>query len=73
MIEKLKGLTWKQIIALIILAAADVFVIAAPYYIKNIIPNLHTYLNIREDQVATLTSIIGWVTLITQLPGVLSK
>ncbi|WP_416322543.1 MFS transporter [Mycoplasmopsis felis] len=69
MIEKLKGLTWKQIIALIILAAADVFVIAAPYYIKNIIPNLHTYLNIREDQVATLTSIIGWVTLITQLPG----
>lgn len=59
MIEKLKGLTWKQIIALIILAAADVFVIAAPYYIKNIIPNLHTYLNIREDQVATLTSIIG--------------
>ncbi|WP_036430604.1 MFS transporter [Mycoplasmopsis felis] len=69
MIEKLKGLTWKQIIALIILATADVFVIAAPYYIKNIIPNLHTYLNIREDQVATLTSIIGWVTLITQLPG----
>ncbi|TDV24393.1 Na+/melibiose symporter-like transporter [Mycoplasmopsis mustelae] len=69
MLDKLKGLTWKQIVALIILAAADVFVIAAPYYIKNIIPNLHLYLNIREDQVATLTSIIGYVTLITQLPG----
>lgn len=65
----LQGLTYKQIIALIILAAADVFVIAAPYYIKNIIPNLHTYLNISEDQVARLTAIIGWVTLVTQLPG----
>ncbi|MGZ9413381.1 MFS transporter [Mycoplasma sp. Z386] len=69
MLAKLKGLTWRQIIALIILAASDVFVIAAPYYIKNIIPNLHEYLNIKEDQVATLTSIIGYVTLITQLPG----
>ncbi|MGZ9796914.1 MFS transporter [Mycoplasma sp. 4013] len=69
MISKFKGLTYKQIIALVILAACDVFVIAAPYYIKNIIPNLHTYLNIREDQVASLTSIIGWVTLVTQLPG----
>ncbi|MDJ1645511.1 MFS transporter [Mycoplasma phocimorsus] len=65
----LHGMTPRQIIALIILAAADVFVIAAPYYIKNIIPNLHLYLNISEDQVATLTSIIGYVTLITQLPG----
>ncbi|MDJ1645612.1 MFS transporter [Mycoplasma sp. M5725] len=65
----LHGLTIRQIIALIILAAADVFVIAAPYYIKNIIPNLHLYLNITEDQVATLTSIIGYITLITQLPG----
>ena len=59
----------KQVIALIILAAADVFVIAAPYYLKNIIPNLHLYLGIREDQVAQVTSIIGWVTLATQLPG----
>ena len=65
----LHGLTVRQIIALIILAAADVFVIAAPYYIKNIIPNMHLYLNITEDQVATLISIIGYVTLITQLPG----
>ncbi|WGI36326.1 MFS transporter [Mesomycoplasma lagogenitalium] len=69
MAKKIKGMTWKQLIALIILAAADVFVIAAPYYIKNIIPNLHTYLHIREDQVSRLTSIIGYVTLITQLPG----
>ena len=64
-----QGMSTKQVIALIILAAADVFVIAAPYYLKNIIPNLHQHLGIREDQVAVLTSIIGWVTLATQLPG----
>lgn len=64
-----QGLTPKQIIALIILAAADVFVIAAPYYLKNIIPNLHQHLGIKENDVAKLTSIIGWVTLATQLPG----
>ncbi|WP_318082838.1 MFS transporter [Mesomycoplasma ovipneumoniae] len=67
--SKFKDFTWSQIFALIILAAADVFVIAAPYYLKNIVPNLHTYLGIREDQVASLTAIIGWVTLATQLPG----
>lgn len=33
---KLKDMTWRQIIALTILAAVDVFVIAAPYYIKVI-------------------------------------
>lgn len=54
-----QGLTPKQIIALIILAAADVFVIAAPYYLKNIIPNLHQHLGIKENDVAKLTSIIG--------------
>lgn len=68
-LEKLKSFTWHQILALIILAAADVFVIAAPYYIKNIVPNLHLYLGINEDDVARLTAIIGWVTLATQLPG----
>ncbi|WP_033160805.1 MFS transporter [[Mycoplasma] collis] len=62
-------ITPKQLFILVILAAADVFVIAAPYYIKNIIPNLHTYLNIKEDDIAKLTAIIGWVTLATQLPG----
>lgn len=68
-LEKFKAFTWQQIVALIILAAADVFVIAAPYYIKNIVPNLHIYLGIHEDDVARLTAIIGWVTLATQLPG----
>ncbi|UUM19598.1 MULTISPECIES: MFS transporter [unclassified Mycoplasma] len=64
-----KGFTTNQIFALIILAAADVFVIAAPYYIKNIVPNLHLYLGVREDDVAKITAVIGWVTLATQLPG----
>ncbi|VEU59539.1 MFS transporter [Mesomycoplasma neurolyticum] len=65
----LEKITLKQLIILAILAAADVFVIAAPYYIKNIIPNLHSYLGINEHDIAKLTSIIGWVTLATQLPG----
>lgn len=69
MIKKFKELSIKQIIALIILAAADVFVIAAPYYIKGLFPNLHQYLNVKESDIAILTSIIGYVTLITQLPG----
>ncbi|MDZ7293221.1 MFS transporter [Mycoplasmopsis pulmonis] len=65
----LNRFTPRQLLALFILAAADVFVIAAPYYIKNIIPNLHTYLHIKEHNIAELTSVIGYVTLITQLPG----
>ncbi|MGZ9762364.1 MFS transporter [Mycoplasma sp. 394] len=69
MLNRLKEFTWKQIVALIILAAADVFVIAVPYYLKNIIPNFNLYLGIREDQVAILIAIIGIVTLVTQLPG----
>ncbi|UUM19599.1 MULTISPECIES: MFS transporter [unclassified Mycoplasma] len=64
-----KGFTASQIIALIILGAADVFVIAAPYYIKNIVPNLHLYLGVREDDVSKITALIGWVSLATQLPG----
>lgn len=67
--KRLQQFSKKQLIALIILGAADVFVIAAPYYIKNVVPNLHLYLGITEDEVATLTSIIGYVTLATQLPG----
>lgn len=69
MLKKFKEMTWRQIVALIILAAADVFVIAAPYYIKGLFPNVHEYLNIKESDVAILTSIIGYVTLVTQLPG----
>ncbi|TDV24434.1 Na+/melibiose symporter-like transporter [Mycoplasmopsis mustelae] len=69
MLSRLKEFSKKQIIALIVLAAADVFVIAIPYYLKNIIPNFNLYLGIREDQVAILIAIIGIVTLVTQLPG----
>ncbi len=67
--KRLKDFSKQQILALIILGAIDVFVIAAPYYVKNVVPNLHLYLGITEDEVATVTSIIGYVTLATQLPG----
>lgn len=61
--------SWKKFIAVAILAAADVFVIAAPYYIRLIVPNINEYMGITSAQFAQLLSIIGWVTLATQLPG----
>lgn len=67
--EKIKQLGSKKILALTLLAIADVFVIAAPYYLKNIIPNIQQYLHIYETDMSKLIAIIGWVTLLTQLPG----
>ncbi|EFF41636.1 MFS transporter [Mycoplasmopsis alligatoris] len=67
--SKMKHLGWKRNLALFILAAADVFMIAAPYYLKSIVPNLQQYLHIEEHQVSTMTAILGGVTLLTQLPG----
>ncbi|WP_435130038.1 MFS transporter [Mycoplasma sp. 6243] len=69
MFARFKSFTPKQWIALTILAAADVFVIAIPYYLRNIIPNFNQTLGIREDQLANLITIIGIVKLLTQLPG----
>ncbi|AAT27690.1 MFS transporter [[Mycoplasma] mobile] len=59
----------KGLVALIILAAVDVFVIAAPYYLRNIFPNLNVSMHVTTNDIAIFTAIIGWVTLITQLPG----
>lgn len=67
--HKIKQLGWKRVVAIFILAAIDVFVIAVPYYLKNVIPNLQMFLNIPEAELSRLTAIIGWVTLLTQLPG----
>lgn len=66
---KLKSLGPKTIIGILLLGAADCFVIAAPYYLKSLVPNLQVYLNVSEADVSTMTSIIGWVVLLTQLPG----
>lgn len=66
---RLKVLGFKKSLALFILAAADVFVIAAPYYLKSIVPNVQLYLHVKESDMSTFTAIIGWVTLLTQLPG----
>ncbi|PAK21229.1 hypothetical protein CJJ23_03055 [Mycoplasmopsis agassizii] len=59
----------KAMIALFILAAVDVFVIAAPYYIRLIFPNVHTILHVTESEFDSFIAAVGWVTLITQLPG----
>lgn len=67
--QKIHALGFKKVFAILILAAIDVFVIAAPYYLKSLIPNLQTYLNVDEADISRMTAIIGWVTLLTQLPG----
>ncbi|QZX49102.1 MFS transporter [Mycoplasma sp. E35C] len=66
---KLKEFGWKKTFALFILGAIDVLVIAAPYYIKNFVPNIQLYLGVEEKHISYMTSIVGAVTLVTQLPG----
>ncbi|OYD26887.1 putative MFS family arabinose efflux permease [Mycoplasma testudineum] len=67
--ELYRRLGTKALVALFILAAVDVFVIAAPYYIKLIFPNVHTILHVTESEFTRFISAIGYVTLITMLPG----
>lgn len=67
--NSIKELGRKKVIALIILAALDVFIIALPYYFKQIIPNFYSSLHISEGTYFQCAAIIGWVTLVTQLPG----
>ncbi|WP_391592086.1 MFS transporter [[Mycoplasma] cavipharyngis] len=67
--QKINQLGWKKVLAITVLAAIDVFTIAAPYYLKSLIPNIHLYLNVEESDVSQMTAIIGWVTLIMQIPS----
>lgn len=67
--EKLKELGWKKIIALTVLAAIDMFIIAMPYYIKSAIPNFYLRMHVDESVLLQAGAIIGWVTLISQIPG----
>lgn len=69
LISKVKAMGVKTFIGIVLLAAADCFVIAAPFYLKSMVPNLQIYLNVKESDISTMTSIIGWVVLLTQLPG----
>lgn len=52
-----------------ILGLADVFTMAAPYYLKYIIPNIHSYLGIDQPDFDRLNAILGYVVLATQIPG----
>lgn len=69
LIQKIKNLGAKKIIALVILACLDLFVISLPYYIKSAIPNFYKYMHVDESVLLSCSAIIGWVTIITQLPG----
>lgn len=66
---KIKEIGYRKLFAILILGATDAFVIAAPYYLKSVIPNLSDYIQISERQLAIGTSILGYVTLFSQLPG----
>ncbi|OYD26714.1 putative MFS family arabinose efflux permease [Mycoplasma testudineum] len=55
--------------AIIILAAANIFIYAIPYYGKYIIPSLWEPFHITESDLDQLTVIVGALTLVMQLPG----
>ncbi|MEE3928241.1 MFS transporter [Mycoplasmopsis ciconiae] len=67
--QKIKSLGWKKIAALVILACLDLFIIALPYYMKSAIPNFYQKMHVEESVLLNATAIIGWVTLLTQIPG----
>ncbi len=67
--KHLGGLSYGVLAAIFILAAADAFTMAAPYYLKLIVVDVYSYMGINQSQFDLLGSILGYVTLATQLPG----
>lgn len=63
------GWKWVLIIPIIFLASADAFSMAAPYYIRNIFPNVNNFLGITPSQLSMLMGVLGFSTLLSQLPG----
>ncbi|NQZ65741.1 MAG: MFS transporter [Mycoplasmatales bacterium] len=63
------GLSKKILIAIFVLAAVDMFSMAAPYYLKYVIPDVYTYLKISQGDFDQLNAILGYVVLATQLPS----
>lgn len=67
--HRVKSLGWKVNIALFLLGAIDAFSMAAPYYIRLVLPNVQDFLGLTPGEYSQMISIIGWVTLATQIPG----
>lgn len=63
------GFNKRILIAILVLAIADVFTMAAPYYLKYIIPKVHDYLGVHQSQFDKLNATLGYVVLATQIPG----
>ncbi len=55
--------------AVAILAVADLMSMAAPYYLKYIIPNIYKYLKITQDQYDVLNSLLGYGIIPAQFVG----
>lgn len=63
------GLSKKTIMAVFILAAVDVLSMASPFYLKYVISDIHTYLNITQADFDQLNAVLGYVLLAMQLPS----
>jgi len=63
------GLPKKIIIAIFVLAAVDIFSMAAPYYLKYVIPHVYTYLGVTQGDFDQVNAVMGYVVLATQLPS----
>lgn len=64
-----KDLNKKVIFRIMILAIIDLTTMAAPFYLKYIIPNIYQKLGVTQAQFDSLSAALGWVVLITQIPG----
>lgn len=63
------GLSKKVIYAIIVLAAVDMFSMAAPYYLKYVIPHVYTYLNVSQADYDQMNAVLGYVVLAFQIPS----
>ncbi len=63
------GLSKKVLLAVFILAAVDMFSMAAPYYLKYVIPNVYNYLHVTAAEFDQLNAVLGYVVLAFQIPS----
>lgn len=61
------GLGKRAFVALFLLAAADVFMFAIPFYLQALIPNINNHLNITEVDYQRLISALGYASLCSYL------
>ncbi len=63
------GLSKKVVLAVFVLAAVDMFSMAAPYYLKYVIPNVYKYLHVSAADFDQLNAVLGYIVLACQIPS----